>query len=79
MMSSLPTNERSHTYSCWFAARRARPRIYPLNLQRTALAIISRNQRYSHLHRSVHCRESKKHLRPSRPRSLTITAVHKSP
>jgi len=80
MMPSLPINEHCHTYSGWLAARRAGARIHTLNLQRTALAIISRNQPCSHLHRPVHPNQGAKiSLQPSCPQIVSITGVPKSP
>jgi hypothetical protein len=80
MIPSLPINDHCHSFSCWLAARRAGARIHTLNLQRTALAIISRNQPCSHLHRPVHPHESAKiSLQPSCPQIVSITGVSKSP
>ena len=44
MILSLAINENCQACFCWLTARRTWVRIHPVNLQTTALAIISRNQ-----------------------------------
>src|SRR5438045_1125649 len=71
---------------CWLTARRTWVRMHPVDLQTTALAIISRNQQCTHLQRHVHFRESKilslplapshhQHRRCPNPHSLCGTTL----
>jgi|GraSoiStandDraft_4_1057263.scaffolds.fasta_scaffold2171123_1 hypothetical protein len=59
MILSLAINENCQACFCWLTARRTWVRMHPVDLQTTALAIISRNQQCTHLQRHVHFRESK--------------------
>jgi hypothetical protein len=79
MMSSRRIKHHYQACFCWLS-RRNRARIHPLNSQPAALAIISRNQQGSHLHRLVHSPERKKtSLHPSCPHIVSVTDVPKSP
>jgi hypothetical protein len=80
MIPSLPLNEHWQTCLCYLIGSRAWICTHPLDLQTAAVAIISRNQPCSHLHRSLQSRESEKTSpHPSRPHILSVSDVPKSP
>src|SRR4051794_16481690 len=76
MILTLAINENCQACFCWLTARRTWVRMHPVDLQTTALAIISRNQQCTHLQRHVHFRESKILSLPlARPHITSIAAA----
>ena len=80
MISSLPINEHSQTYSCWLAARRSQARIHNLNSPLSALANTPYIPQCIHSQQPAHPSSAAKiSLHRSQPHLVSTASVLKSP